>query len=142
MSSPYPSRRRAFLPLCAPLESRELLSTAHIPALRSLLAAQLAMSRQVAFGFPYYQYGFPFPNVQGPILTKLTPAPTFRASTIPASGDLNPYGLAIVPTNGFFFNGLLRPGDFLVSNFNNNTNTQGTGTSIVKVSPNGQTSLF
>ena len=44
---------------------------------------------------------------------------------------MNPYGVAIVSTNGFFFNGLLRPGDVLVANFNNNTNTQGTGTTVV-----------
>jgi DNA-binding beta-propeller fold protein YncE len=37
---------------------------------------------------------------------------------------------------------LLNPGDVLVSNFNNNQNVQGTGTTIVKISPNGQQSLF
>jgi hypothetical protein len=62
-------------------------------------------------------------------------------STIPTNGDVNPYGVAFVP-NGFPAGGLLNPGDLLVSNFNNNQNFQGTGTTIIKVAPNGQTSLF
>jgi DNA-binding beta-propeller fold protein YncE len=37
---------------------------------------------------------------------------------------------------------VLNPGDLLVSNFNNNQNIQGTGTTIIRVTPNGQTSLF
>jgi hypothetical protein len=100
------------------------------------------VQQTIPFGFPFYQYGFPFPAVRGPVLPQLPATPTVTATTVPAAGDLNPYGVAIVPTNGFFFNGLLRPGDVLVSNFNNNTNTQGTGTTVVKVSPTGQTSLF
>ena len=56
---------------------------------------------------------------------------------MPASGDVNPYGLAAVPA-GFPGGGLIHPGEFLVSNFNNSTNTQDTGTTIVTVSP-GQT---
>ena len=62
-------------------------------------------------------------------------------STIPGNGDVNPYGVAFVP-NGFPRGGLLEPGDVLVSNFNNAQNLQGTGTTIIKVAPNGQTSLF
>ena len=38
--------------------------------------------------------------------------------------------------------GVLNPGDVLVSNWNNSTNVQGTGTTIVRVTPQGQTSLF
>jgi hypothetical protein len=64
-----------------------------------------------------------------------------QASTVPANGDLNPYGVAFVPT-GFPSGGVVHPGDILVSNFNNSTNAQGTGTTILSVSPNGQTSLF
>jgi hypothetical protein len=62
-------------------------------------------------------------------------------STIPANGDLNPYGVEFVPT-GFPKGGLLSPGDLLVSNFNDSDNFQGTGTTIVKISPDGQQSLF
>ena len=60
------------------------------------------------------------------------------ASTIPANGDLNPYGVAIVPRS----HGNLTAGDILVSNFNNAANQQGRGTTIVEVSPKGQRKLF
>ena len=58
------------------------------------------------------------------------------SSTIPANGDLNPYGVAFVPQN-FPRGGPLAPGDVLISNFNNFNNLQGTGTTIVKLTPNG-----
>jgi sugar lactone lactonase YvrE len=60
------------------------------------------------------------------------------ASTVPGNGDLNPYGVAIVPRS----QGKLHKGDVLVSNFNNKANQQGTGTTIVEVTPRGKTSLF
>ena len=46
------------------------------------------------------------------------------ASTVPGNGDVNPYGVAVVPTTI----GALHQGDVLVSNFNNQANLQGTGT--------------
>jgi hypothetical protein len=58
------------------------------------------------------------------------------SSTIPANGDLNPYGVAFVPP-GFPSGGPLKPGDILVSNFNDKDNVQGTGTTIIKLTPNG-----
>jgi hypothetical protein len=60
------------------------------------------------------------------------------ASTVPANGDVNPYGVAVVPASG----GRLTAGDVLVSNFNDKANVQGTGTTIVQVSPAGKTSVF
>src|SRR6516164_590901 len=54
-------------------------------------------------------------------------------TTVPANGDVNPYGVAVVPTS----TGSLVKGDVLVSNFNNSANAQGTGTTIVQVSPGG-----
>jgi len=60
------------------------------------------------------------------------------ASTIPANGDVNPYGVAVVPRS----TGDLHVGDVLVSNFNDMANTQGTGSTIVQVSPGGHASLF
>jgi hypothetical protein len=60
------------------------------------------------------------------------------ASTVPANGDVNPYGVAVVPAS----EGLLTQGDILVSNFNDKANVQGTGTSLVEVSPGGPTRLF
>ena len=72
---------------------------------------------------------------------QILPFPTLVETTVPGNGDVNPYGVAFVPHN-FPVGGLLNPGDLLVSNFNNNQNIQGTGTTIIKVAPNGQTSLF
>jgi len=63
------------------------------------------------------------------------------ASTVPPNGDVNPYGVAFVP-HGFPAGGPLHPDDVLVSNFNNSSNTQGTGTTIVQVTPHGQASVF
>jgi hypothetical protein len=60
------------------------------------------------------------------------------ASTVPQNGDVNPYGVAVVPRS----TGKLHRGDVLVSNFNDKTNTQGTGTTIVQVNPHGGASLF
>lgn len=76
-----------------------------------------------------------------PIIPELPPTPTQAPSTVPANGDVNPYGVAFVP-DGFPAGERLNPGDIVVSNFNNNTNTQGTGTTIVSISPSGHTSLF
>ncbi|HEV7123756.1 MAG TPA: hypothetical protein VGN24_10115 [Rhodanobacter sp.] len=61
---------------------------------------------------------------------------SITSSTIPANGDLNPYGVAFVPRN-FPRGGSIAPGDVLVSNFNNFNNLQGTGTTIVKLTPTG-----
>ena len=63
---------------------------------------------------------------------------TTLASTVPANGDVNPYGVALVPRS----TGHLHQGNVLVSNFNDQTNTQGTGTTIVQVTPSGQVSQF
>jgi sugar lactone lactonase YvrE len=60
------------------------------------------------------------------------------ASTVPGNGDVNPYGIAVVRASG----GRLTAGDILVSNFNDKANVQGTGNTIVQVSPAGQTSVF
>jgi hypothetical protein len=63
---------------------------------------------------------------------------TTVASTIPKNGDLNPYGVAVVPHS----TGKLHKGDVLVSNFNSKANTQGTGTTIVQVSPKHTVTQF
>jgi hypothetical protein len=64
-----------------------------------------------------------------------------QVSTVPGNGDTNPYGLAFVPS-GLPSNGGVKPGQILVSNFNNTT-TQGLGTTIISINPSsGQTELF
>ena len=60
------------------------------------------------------------------------------SSTVPSNGDVNPYGVAQVPVT----QGKLVAGNFLISNFNNSGNQQGTGTTIVQISPSGDFSLF
>lgn len=63
-------------------------------------------------------------------------------STVPPNGDLNPYGVAFVPQGFQSGTGRLRPGQILVSNFNNSMNLQGTGTTIVRVNASGTPSVF
>src|ERR1700722_11566372 len=72
-----------------------------------------------------------------PYLSRFTTV-TNIASTVPANGDLNPYGIVEVHRT----EGALVRGDTLVSNFNAASNLQGTGTTIVQISPTGQQSLF
>jgi hypothetical protein len=63
---------------------------------------------------------------------------TTIASTVPSNGDLNPYGVARVPTT----TGSLTKGNILVSNFNNSQNLQGTGTTIMQIAPSGTVTQF
>ena len=59
-------------------------------------------------------------------------------STVPANGDINPYGVAVVRASV----GRLIKGDTLVSNFNYAANVQGTGRTLVELSPQGKRTLF
>ena len=68
------------------------------------------------------------------------PTPPVTVSTKPANGDVNPYGVAYIPAG--FPSTAVDPGDVLVSNFNNFNNLQGTGTTIVRVQPNGTVTQF
>ena len=63
---------------------------------------------------------------------------TAIASTVPGNGDVNPYGIFVVPN----MIGRLVEGDLLISNFNASTNLQGTGTTLVQISPSGERMLF
>jgi hypothetical protein len=74
-----------------------------------------------------------FPAFVGPLHHVAT-----IASTVPGNGDVNPYGVAVIPRS----TGNLWRGNVLISNFNDKANVQGTGTTIVGVSPNGHVSLF
>jgi len=53
------------------------------------------------------------------------------ASTVPGNGDLNPYAVVVAPVSA----GAIRRNDVLIDNFNNISNLQGTGTTIVDVNP-------
>jgi hypothetical protein len=107
-------RSVAVRPVLEGLETRELLSQVAVPYRR---VVRVPTINQIATTMPQ------------------------TVSTVPANGDVNPYGVAFVP-KGFAGGGSLQPGDVLVSNFNNSGNLQGTGTTIVRVTPGGQQSVF
>jgi hypothetical protein len=70
------------------------------------------------------------------------PGPVRSASTVPGNGDVNPYGVAFIKNNFQTGSGPLQDGDVLVSNFNNNQNLQGTGTTIVRIPKSGAPTTF
>ncbi len=76
-------------------------------------------------------------SASGPFITGLTHVTTL-GSTVPHNGDVNPYGMAVVNEDW----GRLVAGDVLVSNFNASSNFQGTGTTIVQMTPDGGRSVF
>jgi hypothetical protein len=71
------------------------------------------------------------------ILKKLKNISTL-STTVPSNGDINPYGLVRVPKTV----GNLIEGHYLVSNFNAGSNLQGTGMTIVDISPSGGITQF
>lgn len=60
------------------------------------------------------------------------------ASTVPENGDVNPYGIVVVPRS----TGSLVEGNLLISNFNNSANLQGTGTTIVQITPGARSACL
>ncbi|HEV3344214.1 MAG TPA: hypothetical protein VG125_27810, partial [Pirellulales bacterium] len=83
------------------------------------------------------------PHLQNGLVQTFSAVPT----TGPTAGDQNPYGLAFVPSN-FKGQGTLQPGDLLVSDFNNAGTPanpgglQGLGSTILRITPQGATSVF
>jgi hypothetical protein len=120
--SPGRSRLRAVRPVLEGLETRAMLS--HVAVPMAAIAAPGAVSARAAS-----------------IIGQLPKAPLNTVSTVPAQGDVNPYGVTFVPS-GFPSGGVIHPGDVLVSNWNNSANVQGTGTTIVQVTPQNKTALF
>lgn len=96
-------------------------------ALATVLAAYATFGAQVAYAG----------SLASPYLTQFHTIGVV-ASTVPANGDINPYGVAVIPRSS----GALTAGNVLVSNFNNSANAQGTGTTIVQVTPGGKSTLF
>jgi len=70
------------------------------------------------------------------------PSPVRTVSTVPGNGDVNPYGVAFIERDFQTGSGPLKPGDILVSNFNNSKNLQGTGTTIVRISKKSSPTVF
>ncbi|MBV9451503.1 MAG: hypothetical protein JO345_37015 [Streptosporangiaceae bacterium] len=59
-------------------------------------------------------------------------------STVPSNGDVNPYGIVVLQHSA----GRLHAGNVLVSNYNDKANLQGTGSTIVQITPRGKLSVF
>jgi hypothetical protein len=59
-------------------------------------------------------------------------------STVTDNGDLNPYAVVVAPVSA----GKIHKGDVLIDNFNNVSNLQGTGTTIVDYNPATRTSAL
>jgi hypothetical protein len=107
------------------------VSVSHRIALASAALASTAATAVFVIA-PVAQAGTP-----GSFIGKFHKLSTI-ASTVPRNGDINPYGVAVVGQS----TGSLVKGNVLVSNFNNSKNLQGTGTTIVQVSPAGKVSVF
>jgi hypothetical protein len=99
---------------------------------RANVATALAIALAAATAVPAVALAAPLP-----FLTSLH-SQTVVGSTVPANGDINPYGVAVVPRS---IGGLVKD-DVLVSNFNASSNLQGTGTTIVQLSPKGAMTVF
>jgi hypothetical protein len=112
-------------------ERYSMFAAAHIKV-RAVLAA--AVIGVVIAGVPAVASARPFLNRFGTTSLLNTTVP----ATGSAAGDQNPYGVAVVPHSS----GDLVRGGVLVSNFNNSQNQQGTGSSIVEISPSGQAHVF
>src|SRR6202044_2089851 len=56
---------------------------------------------------------------------------TTLTTTVTENGDLNPYAIIIAPVSS----GLIQKDDILIDNFNDISNLQGTGTTIVDYNP-------
>lgn len=65
------------------------------------------------------------------VLKHLKHIVTIGSTVDPSNGAVNPYGLDVAKTTA----GLITAGDLVVCNFNDNTNTQGTGESIIALHP-------
>jgi hypothetical protein len=60
-------------------------------------------------------------------------------SSVPENGDQNPYAIVVAPVSA----GIIQKDDVLVDNFNDSTNLQGTGTTIIDYNPSTKkTSVF
>ena len=106
--------------------------TAHKRAARIVLPSLLAILLACIAILPGAALAFDHPFIgQFSTISSL-------GSTVPANGDVNPYGIVTVPRSI----GSLVQGDILISNFNNAENLQGTGTTIVQMTPTGSLSLF
>jgi DNA-binding beta-propeller fold protein YncE len=139
--SPRSETTPSFRPRLEPLEDRLVLDGGVLHS--NLVPALLTGTTSTHVPHPA---ATPTPTISShaPVLPNLSRAQVQTVSTVAANGDQNPYGVAFVP-QGFAGKGMLQPGDVLVSNFNDSNdagNVQGTGSTIVRITPTGQQSTF
>jgi hypothetical protein len=91
-------------------------------ATRALMAAAASTALLIAAGTAYA-------DPQGFLET--VHKHTTLINTVPENGDQNPYALVVAPVSA----GTVKKDDVLVDNFNNSTNLQGTGSTIVDYHP-------
>ncbi len=101
------------------------------PAVTRSTRAMARMLRRAACGAGLLALSSAFSWAGG---QTILPPTAVISSTVPANGDVNPYGIAFVPP-GVPAWSTLKPGDVVVSNFNASSGLQGTGTTIVKLTP-------
>ena len=133
-------RARSALP--ALFSRRAVIAAAAVGCLSIGIAAAPMAGAATPNSHSSYHSHFPQPSYHqhfppAPYLSQFSKV-TNIASTVPANGDVNPYGIVVVPQTV----GKLVAGDTLVSNFNNSGNLQGTGTTIVQISPSGSVTTF
>ena len=108
-----------------------------MPVRHRLAAAAATAGALTALGLAAAPAASAKPAIPVPYLSHFHSLRTI-ASTVPANGDVNPYGVFVVRHS----TGRLHAGNVLVSNFNNKGNLQGTGHTIVQISPSGHRSVF
>lgn len=117
-----------------------------IGAAAAVALAAGALTTAYASPWPWGHHGSSGYNAAGfsakhwsPNLATGTTTLKMVSSTVPTNGDVNPYGVAVVPRSI----GNLTAGDVLVSNYNNKANLNGTGSTIVEINPmTGKQSVF
>jgi uncharacterized protein (TIGR03118 family) len=83
----------------------------------------------------------PTVTLKDSLLYQLVSVPKHTFSPASTHGDFIPDGVAFVP-NGFQGGRFLQAGDILDSNYNNSTNNLGPASTVVRITPNGQHSVF
>jgi hypothetical protein len=108
-----------------------------MPVRHRLAVAAAAVGAITAVGLAAVPTALAQPAVSTAYLSHFSKLSTI-ASTVPRNGDVNPYGIFVVRQT----TGRLRAGNVLISNFNNKANLQGTGKTIVQITPGGRRTLF
>ena len=109
------------------------MSNIGAPNSRRIAFAAAGISIAAVAGCSHYDDNCCFnPGGGGPVLSILTNVQTIGSTTDATGKGSNPYGLDIAKTSL----GLIEAGDLIACNFNDVTNTQGQGDTVVALHPN------